>query len=118
MQERKPINIEWNQEQQLPDLDNNHNETSISDDYFVMKFEYNGYKIDAQISYTIYLDTETVQGGSDEYGNVEEWKETTAEDFELELIAMYYNDGEDFKVPVKEFMNIQNELLTDLKIQY
>lgn len=117
MLERKPTNINWSFDSKMPDLDDYRNESYVSDET-VISFDYNGYKIEAQVQYSIDLKTDVEEGGSDEYGNTEELINVIATDFELDLIQMFYNDGEDFKVPVKELIKIENNLLTDLQIQY
>ena len=118
MNDRTPQNITWNFHSELPELDNYRNESYISDDSHVIEFDYNGYKIEAQLSYNMTLETAHSEGGSDEYGNGEMLVDVSVKDIELDLITMFYNDGEDFKVPLREFNEIQNELLIDLKIQY
>ena len=114
MNDRTPQNINWNFHNELPDLDNYRNESYVSDDNHVIGFDYNGYKIEAQLSYKMTLETENKEGGEHD----EILVEVSAKEFELDLITMFYNDGEDYKVPLREFNEIQNELLIDLKIQY
>jgi hypothetical protein len=114
MNDRKPQNINWNTERELPYLDNYRDESYISDDNHVVRFDYNGYRVEAQLAYKINIKTDREEGGERD----EILVNVVATDFELDLITMFYNDGEDYKVPVKEFKTIENELLTDLQIQY
>lgn len=115
---RKITEVNWETNEELPNLENYKGDSSVSSDSHSVSFMYNGFRVDALVHYKIYLETETVAGASDHYGNYETWTEVNANDFDLKLIKMYYNEGEDFYVPTKEYFNINNQLLTELQTQF
>lgn len=116
---KKVTDINWHFEAPLPDVDDCKNDSVCSDDCKMISFNYNGHHIEAEVSFTLFLETEKKQGGSDQYMNFEELTEVMVNDVRLELIRMYHNDGEEFNTSVpSEFFKIQNYLENDLKTQY
>jgi len=108
---RKPTNIRWEADDELPKVDGC--EGLVNSDFYYMLFDYNGYEVTAVVSFTLRCNSEI-----DNYnlGAFDYSTDTLVELFELK--EMYINDGEEFKVDLKEFKNIENELGIDLQIQY
>jgi len=114
---RKIINVDWEFDSELPNLDNYRNESHVRKD-IVVSFEYNGYKLEALVDYLINLSTTFEKGGSDDYGNFETIVEVFATDFRLDVKIITHNDGNEFNASAKVLISIEEQLLNDLKTQY
>lgn len=112
---RQPTNINWNCEEIL----NTEPESTINDNWTV-SFDYNGYNVNAICNIYIQLEKSTEIGGSGVYGgeDCETITSYNVTEVDLELIEMFYNYGDDFKVDLKEFYDIQEFLKNDLDIQF
>jgi hypothetical protein len=113
---KKLTNIRWNQELKLPSIETG--DSYIEDYCFPILFNYNGYEINANVSFGLVVDTFVFDGSTDHYGDSECREVAEVVDVDFELKEIFYNDGDEFKVSLREFNEIQECLKKDLEIQY
>ena len=104
---REVEDINWNVEMQL--MGNPCNEKKIKKSCWIVSFTYNGYELEAYVDFELYFD-------------IIEETETNKKESEISDVTVKINsvclEGSCLKLDVKELINIQNQLETDLKIQF
>lgn len=108
---RQITNIRWEAEHELPKVDGSYG--VINEDLFYMLFNYNGYEVTAVVSFTLRCkdDDDNYNEGAWNYGT-----DTTVDLFSIK--EMYINDGEEYKLPLKEFRELEDYLGNDLETQF
>ena len=111
MKELKNINLESERKlEDINDFDYNRVEKGYNEEGWGVSFEYNGYKINGVIDFSIELS---------EYSEEDtNFQEIQADNVDVDLKEMYDEDENEFKIPVREIMEIQNQLNLELKNQY
>jgi len=102
-------NINWELDTDLvcvPEL----REESYTETEWDISFQYNGYKLTSIIDFT--LDLKITE---DEFSNTPDVEVVSAD---VTINEMLDSEGETFELPVKEEIELQNRLATELKIQF
>ena len=108
---RQITNIRWEAEHELPKVDGSYG--VINEDLFYMLFNYNGYEVTAVVSFTLRCKEDWQDCTHGENGS---YTDTTVDLFSIK--EMYINDGEEYKLPLKEFRELEDYLGNDLETQF
>lgn len=106
---KKITNTNWNCESKLVNIEEVESDSFNEDSQWV-SFEYNGHKLKAEVDFTLWIDV-YVEEDTD-------YKRITVTDTELTLKEIWTEDFEKFECTLSEDMDIQNQLLIDLKVQF
>jgi len=108
---RTPTNIRWEAINKLPKVDGH--DGKVNADLHPVLFEYNGYKVEAVVSFILRCESKSENYNLEAFDH---WTDTEVELFEVK--EMFIDDGEDFKLPLKEFRELEDYLGNDLQTQF
>ena len=100
-------NINWNTERKLEQ--NNDNDSNISEEGWYVDFTYNGFIITAVLNFDIEFYTLTDESI--------DYTHTDVNSVSIDIRELYRGD-EEITFPIKEVVEMQNQLAIDLKTQY